>query len=290
MSYKTDNAIIMAAGTSSRFAPLSHEMPKGLIEVKGEVLIERQIRQLRDAGIDQILLVTGYMGDRFRYLQEKFGVTLVENPEYLTRNNNSSLWAARDYLRNSYVCSSDNYFSENPFEAEVDDAYYAAVYADGATNEWCMTEDADGFIDSVTIGGSNAWYMMGHTFWSQPFSERFLAILTREYDRPETADKLWEKIFMAHLDELKMRIRRYPASAIFEFDTLDELRLFDRSYVDDTRSPILKGVARELGCSEREIVDVHSYHDGDNSAAGFRFRTAGGQYEFNYKTNKLRRI
>ena len=37
------NAIIMAAGTSSRFVPLSVERPKGLLEVKGEVLIERQI-------------------------------------------------------------------------------------------------------------------------------------------------------------------------------------------------------------------------------------------------------
>lgn len=41
------NAIIMAAGTSSRFVPLSAERPKGLVEVKGEVLIERQIRQLK---------------------------------------------------------------------------------------------------------------------------------------------------------------------------------------------------------------------------------------------------
>jgi len=44
---KVNNAIIMAAGTSSRFAPLSYEKPKSLIEVKGEVLIERQIRQLK---------------------------------------------------------------------------------------------------------------------------------------------------------------------------------------------------------------------------------------------------
>ena len=40
-----DNAVIMAAGTSSRFAPLSYERHKGLTEVRGEVLIERQIRQ-----------------------------------------------------------------------------------------------------------------------------------------------------------------------------------------------------------------------------------------------------
>ena len=47
--YKVDNAIIMAAGLSSRFAPLSYEKPKGLYGVKGEILIEREIEQLKSA-------------------------------------------------------------------------------------------------------------------------------------------------------------------------------------------------------------------------------------------------
>ena len=54
------NAIIMAAGTASRFAPLSFEKPKALIEVKGEILIERQIHQLKEAGISEIIIVVGY--------------------------------------------------------------------------------------------------------------------------------------------------------------------------------------------------------------------------------------
>ena len=60
MDYCVDNAVIMAAGTASRFAPLSFEKPKALIEVKGEVLIERQIRQLKEAGISEIIVVVGY--------------------------------------------------------------------------------------------------------------------------------------------------------------------------------------------------------------------------------------
>ena len=71
---KVDNAIIMAAGTASRFAPLSYEKPKALIEVRGEVLIERQIRQLREAGVDEIIIVTGYMVEQFEYLKDKYGV------------------------------------------------------------------------------------------------------------------------------------------------------------------------------------------------------------------------
>ena len=151
----------MAAGTSSRFAPLSYETHKSLLTVRGEVLIERQIRQIRDAGIDSVVLVGGYMKERFAYLREKFGVTIVDNPEYTCRNNHSSIYAARHLLGNSYICSSDNYFSRNPFESCVDDAYYAALYAAGPTSEWCVYEGDDGYIDRVSVGGENAWYMMG---------------------------------------------------------------------------------------------------------------------------------
>ncbi len=290
MGYKVDNAVIMAAGTASRFAPLSYERPKALIEVKGEVLIERQIRQLREAGIEQIVLVVGYKKEQFAYLAEKYGVILVENNDYLTRNNNASIWVAREYIHNTYICSSDNYFSENPFESEVDDAYYAAVYADGETKEWCMTEDAEGYIDCVNVGGRDAWYMLGHTFWSKEFSRRFLAILEEIYDEPSTADKLWESIYMEHLDTLKMRIRRYDADVIFEFDTLDELRVFDQSYVGDTRSAILRSVADTLECREADITEVTAYKTADNAAAGMRFLVGGRRYQYSYENGELKEV
>lgn len=117
--YKVDNAIIMAAGTSSRFAPISFEKHKALIEVKGEILIERQIRQLREAGIFEIIIVVGYKKEQFEYLRDKYNVTLIENSQYLYRNNNSSIYAVMNYLKNSYICSSDNYFMENPFASQM---------------------------------------------------------------------------------------------------------------------------------------------------------------------------
>ena len=74
---KERNAIILAAGTSSRFVPLNFEKPKGLLEVKGEVLVERQIRQLIEAGICDITIVVGYKAEMFRYLSDKYGVSIV---------------------------------------------------------------------------------------------------------------------------------------------------------------------------------------------------------------------
>lgn len=284
---KVDNAIIMAAGTSSRFAPLSYEKPKALIEVKGEVLIERQIRQLQEARIKEIVVVTGYKAEQFEYLKDKYGVVLVRNPDYLNRNNNASIYVVRNYLKNSYICSSDNYFIINPFESEVDESYYSAVFAEGKTGEWCISED-DGWIKDVRVGGNDSWIMLGHVFWSESFSQSFIRILDEEYDKPETADKLWETIYIEHINELPMRIRKYPTDFIFEFDTLDELREFDDSYINNTRSEILKMVAGKLGVEEKAIREVKAFKDCDNSAAGFDFIVGLKEYRYYYKIKEMR--
>lgn len=286
---KVDNAIIMAAGTASRFAPLSYEKPKALIEVRGEVLIERQIRQLREADIEEVVVVAGYKAEQFEYLKDKYGVVLIHNPDYLTRNNNSSIYVAREYIKNSYICSSDNYFITNPFESDVDESYYSAVYMEGETGEWCISEEDD-WITDVKVGGEDSWVMLGHVFWSEPFSRSFLHILEDEYLWPETADKLWETIYIEHIKELPMKICKYPDDYIFEFDTLDELREFDTSYVNDTRSTILKRIAVELGVEEKEIRNVKAFKDKDNAAAGFTFETRERKYRYYYETQNMEEI
>lgn len=281
--YKVDNAVIMAAGTSSRFAPLSYEKPKGLITVKGEVLIERQIRQLKEAGVPEIYIVTGYKAEEFQYLADKFDVKLIHNPYYDTRNNNASIRAVEDILSNTYVCSADNYFNRNPFESEVDNAYYAAVYSNGPTNEWCMETNENGWITSVTVGGSDAWFMLGHTFWDEKFSNTFKQILDAVYEKPETANKLWEIIYMEHLDQLYMKMRKYPDNFIFEFDTLDELRIFDTSYENDTRSAILKAVAKQLEVEEKDLIHINCLKDTKTTEAiGFTFDSCGHHHTYLY--------
>lgn len=283
---KVNNAIIMAAGTASRFAPLSYEKPKALVEVRGEVLIERQIRQLREAGVDEIIVVTGYKAEQFEYLKDKYGVVLVHNPDILTRNNNSSIYAAKNYIKNSYICSSDNYFFSNPFESDVDESYYSAVYMDGKTREWCISED-EGWIKDVKVGGQDSWVMLGHVFWSEAFSRSFLHILEEEYGLPGTAGKLWETIYIEHINELPMKIRKYPSDYIFEFDTLDELRCFDESYINDTMSTILKRIAVELGVEEKDIRSVKAFKENNNVAAGFTFETRERKYRYYYETQKM---
>lgn len=281
---KVDNAIIMAAGTSSRFAPLSYEKPKALTEVKGDVLIERQIKQLKESDIDEIVIVTGYKAEQFDYLKDKYGVILVHNKDYLTRNNNSSIYIAKSYLKNSYICSSDNYFNENPFEPYVDHSYYASVYVEGETDEWCIEEN-DGLITDVKIGGYDSWVMMGHVFWSSDFSAKFLKILENIYRDPNTYNKLWESIYIENLDKLNLFIRKYPNNYIFEFDSLDELRNFDESYKTNTRSSIIKRIANHLNINEEVISEIKSIKGDNNSAEGFIFKV-NSNHEYRYLYNQ----
>ncbi|MEQ2637533.1 phosphotransferase [Paratractidigestivibacter faecalis] len=279
--YKVDNAVIMAAGLSSRFAPISYEKPKGVLKVRGEVLIERQIEQLHDAGIEDITVVVGYKKEYFFYLRKKYGVTLVNNDEYASRNNNGSLWRVRERLGNTYVCSSDDYFTQNPFDAYVFKAYYSAQYAEGETKEWCMETGAGGRITKVTVGGADSWYMLGHVYFDRAFSQRFVKILEEEYDRPETTDMLWEDLYVEHIKELDMVLRPYPVGVINEFDSLDELRAFDPHFLENVDSEIFDNIVAVLGCTKAEIHDVYPLKQGLTNLS-CHFATNDGEYVYRH--------
>ena len=280
--YEVDNAVIMAAGMSSRFAPISYEKPKGMLKVRGEVLVERQIRQLLEVGISDITVVVGYMKEYFFYLHGKYGVKIVVNPDYATRNNNSTLYLVRDRLANTFVCSSDDYFTVNPFERYVYQAYYASEYVEGPTDEWCMTTGRGHRITGVTTrGGHDAWVMLGHVYFDRAFSKKFVEILERVYDLRETAGKLWEKIFAEHVDELPMVLRPYPAGVINEFDSLDELRDFDPAFIENVDSSVLTNIATTLGCAKSDVADIVPIKRGLTNMS-FHFSVNGELYVYRH--------
>ncbi len=260
--YRVTGAVIMAAGLSSRFAPISYERPKGTLKVRGEILVERQIRQLHEAGITNIALVVGYKKEYFFYLADKYGVDIVINREYATRNNNGSLWLVKDRLDNTYVCSSDDYFTTNPFEPYVYKSYYSANYVEGPTDEWCIKTGPGDRITGATVGGKDAWVMLGHVYFDRVFSAKFREILEQVYHLPETVSKLWESIYLDHIKSFDMVIRRYPDGVIHEFDSVDELRDFDPLFMENVDSEVFDHIAETLGCAKSEIRDFYPLKQG----------------------------
>lgn len=278
------NTIIIAAGTSSRFVPLSFEKPKGLVEVKGEVLIERQIRQLLEAGITDICIVVGYMAEQFAHLRERYGVQLVLNEDYAKYNNVSSVVRVLDKLDNTYICCSDQYYVNNPFVAQHNESAYAALYANGETKEYCLLLDGDNKIQDVTIGGADAWYMAGYAYFNSEFSKKFIDILAKEYADEGKRQIYWEDIYIEHLQELpRMQVLKMGNDELYEFDSLDELRLFDETYIVDTRSSILKLICQQLRCQEQELNTFRKVPN----AIGTMFEFLHGEKKYQYTNGEI---
>ncbi|MDD7369380.1 MAG: NTP transferase domain-containing protein [Berryella intestinalis] len=276
--HKIDNAIILAAGKSTRFVPLNFEKPKGLLEVKGERLIERQIRQLREKGIDEIIVVVGYMKEAFSYLEDEFGVTLVESDDFDVRNNYASVYAAREYLGSTIVTSSDLYFSENLFQAYAYDAYYCTVYVPGKTPERGIITDDDDRILSTMYGDKcyDTWVTLGYAYFNRRFSENFKSIVEPIYSLPETANKFWADIQDDNYGQLYMYAKRCDAESIHEFDSLEELRLFDEKYVDGSDSYIMRQISHMLAVKESEITQLQYLKQFETGA--FRFTCRNNTY------------
>ena len=283
LPYKVDNAVIMAAGLSSRFVPLSLEKPKGLLIVKNEVLIERQIEQLQEAGIREIVLVLGYKKEAFFYLEDKYkGIRIVINPEYNIKNNTHTLYLARDFIRNSYICSSDDYFEQNPFDEYVYQAYYSTVYVPEKTNEWYIIPDSKGNVSRVRKSGEDGYIMLGHAYWDKAFSSSIMQILEDDHLVGNYDQTLWEQVLADHVKKLPpMEMKVYPENVIFEFDSLEELRQFDQYYVNNTHSRIIRNIALTLGCAESEITNFRPIKEGLTNTS-FALTVADKQYVYRH--------
>lgn len=260
--YKVDNAIIMAAGFGLRSLPLSRIVPKGLYEVRGEILIERQIKQLQQAGIQEIIVVVGYLKEKFSYLKEKYNVIVIENDDYYRYNNISSLYVAKEYLENSYICCSDNYFNVNVFSQYVYDSYYSCKYTEEYADEHCVLKTNGDYITEIHKGGSHAWYTIGEAYFSKKFSKKFLGFLEDEYSEAETKKMIWDDFHIRHIKELPLRLVKYTDEIVQEFDTVEDIIKFDPEF-KKYESQILAELV-QMQCNVPDILkkygDIERYN------------------------------
>ena len=270
--YRVNSAVILAAGFGSRFVPLTFETPKGLLEVFGERMIERQINQLHEAGIMDITIVVGYLKEKFEYLIDKFGVKLLYNPEYHNKNTLTTVYRARDCFKgkNTYLLSSDNWIRENMYHTYECGAWYSSVYMEGATSEWCLEASKKGLLTGVAVGGSDSWVMYGPVYFSREFSEEFFPVLEKYYETPGTEQMYWEQVLadllngtagehvpsMAKYPAPKMYINRQPENQVYEFENLEELRVFDEKYRNNSNNAAMELVAEVLHIPESEVTDL----------------------------------
>lgn len=280
--YRVQNAVILAAGASTRFIPLSLERPKGLFEVRGEPLIERQIQQLQEAGIRDITLVLGYKKEMFFYLEEKYGVKFLINPLFQVKNNIESLRLAGNLLDSTYVCVSDSYFLENPFHQFEYQSFNAGHSLDHAAQEMYVQTDGTGKIIHMAENQPKGMILLGHAYWNRDFSQAFLQLAEADRETGRYDQQFWEWMVKDHLDQLPpLYLKEYEYGNIFEFDYFEELRQFDAQYLSHTHSQIIRNIKLVFRCDEEDIAHFRNVSKGMTNTS-FVFTIDGVEYIYRH--------
>lgn len=277
------NAIILAAGKSNRFAPFTYEKPKGLFRVKGEILIERQIEQLLSAGVKDIYIVVGYMKEKFFYLEQKFGVKLIVNNEFGKKGNLYSLYMAREYLSNTFICCADHYFTENPFLDPNPDniSYRACTYISGKFREFSVQiSDAD-VITDTEIGGQDSLAQVGHAYMNDKFSSAFSKFMEEEMNDFGVASMFWEAFYAKHIKQLTFYCKLFEPDVVFEFDNIDDLRSFDAEFLLNVDSEIITNICNTLQCDPNDINNIAIINAGLTNVS-FGFDVKGIRYVYRH--------
>lgn len=277
---RVKNAIILAAGGSDVSAKSVYSMPKGLFVKNDETLIERQIRQLHEAGIKDVTVVIGYKQELYFFLQDKWGVNLVVNPD-LKKNNIYSLYMAVGEIDSTYILNCDNYFEENPFSQYEYNSFHATVNKKDAHNELVVRKNESGRILEVFSGAKAGECIYGHAYMDPQFSARFVRFLKDEIDDFRFSALFWEEFVARHADDLNMFVHEYSEDFVFEFDSIQEIQNIDGLFLDSVSGRINEKICEVLNCTKDEINDIVILQKGLTNIL-FTFVVRGERYIFRY--------
>lgn len=277
--HKVDAAIILACGIGVRLAPLTYDTPKSFIKIKGERMIERQIKQLKAAGIDDITIMVGFMKEKFDYLIDKFNVRLVYNREYKYKNTLSTFYHARDLMRgkNVYICVSDVYISENIYHEYECEPYYIGAFYEDCKNEWRYVTNSKNEIKGVILGGKNDFCLVGPAFLTKEFLDKFIPMIETYYNESSTDNFYWEDVLVRNFKNLPtIYLYKLGEKSIFEFDTLEDLKRFDKENTE-FGSEAISFVSRAFNIKDNEIENIEIIKEGMTNHS-YKFTYKGVKY------------
>lgn len=281
------NAIILAAGTGMHMISSGREVSKGLLEVNGEPLIERLIRQLHEADVREIYVVVGFMKDCYEYLIDEYGVELIVNSDYASKNNLHSMSLVTQHLSDSYIVPCDIWCRHNlfqkyelyswymighfPHENFPDGTFPSGTFPSGKGNIRMNRKS-----ELVPVSdGMKASTMIGICYLAEEqavFVRDRIGKMCREerFDHAFWEEALWNN------GKIIVPARVVDANEVTEINTADQLSELNH-HANRLQKDALCVIAGTLKAAESEIVNISVLKKGMTNRS-FLFTCKGRKY------------
>ncbi len=229
--YRVKRAVFIAAGFGTRMVPVTLNTPKPLVRVNGKRIIDGLLDAVIAAGINDIVIVRGYLAEQFDQLLYKYPmIRFLENPAYNEANNISSAMCARYMLENAYVFEAD-LLLRNP--KLIKKYQYSSNFLGikmARTDDWCFTTK-DNIITSQKIGGIDCYQEVGISYWDKESGRKLADHIKQSYEMPGGKERYWDQVvFVDFPKEYQVEIRECVQEDIVEIDTFNELKAIDKTY------------------------------------------------------------
>lgn len=244
-------AIILAAGFGMRMVPINTETPKGLLEVNGEPLIERAIRQLQEVGIREIYVVVGFLKERYEYLIDEFGVELIVNPDYVGKNNLYSLKLALPHLANAYVVPCDIWCRSNPFRKRELYSWYMVNDAVDRESDVRVNRKME-LVSVPEKSGGNG--MIGICYLTGPDAQTVRIRVAELCSNNRYDGAFWEEA-LYHKGKMIVAARVVPATQAVEINTYEQLRELD-SNSNQLKTDAIRVICEALGARIEDVTNI----------------------------------
>lgn len=230
-SYRVKRAIFIAAGFGFRLVPITLNTPKPLVRVCGTRMIDTLIDAVLKAGIEEIIIVRGYLYEQFDQLLYKYPmIKFVDNLMYDEANNIMSIYRVRNMSENAYVFEADLVLS-NP--KIIKKYQYSSCFLGipvKKTNDWCF-EVKDGIIKQQMVAGENCYQQVGISYWNAEDGRKLASDIDTASNLENGKALYWDQVPMkVFKDRYNVEIRSCYSEDIVEIDTFDELRKIDKTY------------------------------------------------------------
>lgn len=229
--YRVKRAVFLAAGFGSRLVPITLNTPKPLVRVHGKRMIDTLLDAVLNAGIKEIYVVRGYLGEQFDQLLYQYPMLrFVENPLYNEANNISSAMCVRHLLQNAYVLEADLVLYNPKLITKYQyTSNYLGVSVD-VTDDWCF-EVKDRVITQVNVGGRNCHHMYGISYWNAEDGAKLYEDIKTVYEMPGGKERYWDQVPLTYCKKhYQVEVRECTFDDIIEIDSFNDLKKIDKIY------------------------------------------------------------